>query len=234
MHDIYQAAESGHLDQAQTMIGQVLADHPDSAKAHYVAAEIDARQGRIAGAREQMATAERLAPGLPFAKPESVAALRAQLGTGGNVVRSVSPAYAAGSAEAQAAPHFSWTPVVIVALCVGLFMMWRSNRRTAAAYPAPAAPGAGYGPAPAPGGGLGSSVAGGLAGGLAAGAGLVAGEALMHRFLDGGNGERAGGFAGDNANLGDPRGNADMGGEDFGIADNSWNDSSGGGGDDWS
>lgn len=58
LHSIYEAANSGHLAQAQQMIGRVLADHPNSAKAHYVAAELDARQGQLAGAREQLATAE--------------------------------------------------------------------------------------------------------------------------------------------------------------------------------
>mgnify|MGYP003868170939 CR=1 FL=1 len=54
------------------MIQQVLIGHPNSAKAHYVQAEIAARQGQLPRAREALATAEKLAPGLPFAKAESV------------------------------------------------------------------------------------------------------------------------------------------------------------------
>jgi len=38
VHQIYEAASSGHLDQAQQMMDQVLRDHPESAKAHYVQA----------------------------------------------------------------------------------------------------------------------------------------------------------------------------------------------------
>ena len=83
MHEIYEAANSGRLAQAQEMIGTVLKDHPDSAKAHYVAAELDAKQGLYTGAREQLATAERLAPGLPFAKADAVAALKAEIGGSG-------------------------------------------------------------------------------------------------------------------------------------------------------
>jgi hypothetical protein len=36
VHQIYEAASSGHLDQAQQMMDEVLRDHPNSAKAHYV------------------------------------------------------------------------------------------------------------------------------------------------------------------------------------------------------
>ena len=79
LEQVYAAAQSGQLDKAQTMIQQVLIGHPNSAKAHYVQAEIAARQGQLPRAREALATAEKLAPGLPFAKAESVRALRAQL-----------------------------------------------------------------------------------------------------------------------------------------------------------
>jgi hypothetical protein len=80
MDEVYGAAKSGQLDKAQTMIQQVLIGHPNSAKAHYVQAEIAARQNQLPRAREALANAERLAPGLPFAKAESVQALRTQLG----------------------------------------------------------------------------------------------------------------------------------------------------------
>jgi len=57
MSQIYDAAASGHLDQAQQMITQVLADHPNSAKAHYVQAELYAKEGKISLARAELATA---------------------------------------------------------------------------------------------------------------------------------------------------------------------------------
>ena len=80
MDEVYAAAKSGQLDKAQTMIQQVLIGHPNSAKAHYVQAEIAARQNQLPRAREALANAERLSPGLPFAKAESVQTLRTQLG----------------------------------------------------------------------------------------------------------------------------------------------------------
>jgi hypothetical protein len=83
-------------------------------------------------------------------------------------------------------------------------------------------------------GGIGSGIMGGLATGVAVGAGVVAGEALAHRLTDGHRSE---------ANVAPPvkdepnSSRDDMGGNDFGIADNSgWDDNSGGGGgggDDW-
>ena len=45
INQIYEAAQSGKLDQAQTMVQQVLIAHPNSAKAHYVQAELFGRQG---------------------------------------------------------------------------------------------------------------------------------------------------------------------------------------------
>src|ERR1700731_2491114 len=80
MDQIYTAAAGGHLDQAQQMITQVLADHPTSAKAHYVQAELYAKEGKASLARSELSTAEQLKPGLPFASPRSVQELKAQLG----------------------------------------------------------------------------------------------------------------------------------------------------------
>jgi hypothetical protein len=83
------------------MIQQVLIGHANSAKAHYVQAEIAARQGHLPRAREALATAEKLAPGLPFAKAESVQALRTQLAGSAN------PAPTAAVTAATPAPAAS-------------------------------------------------------------------------------------------------------------------------------
>ena len=79
LNQIYEAAQAGRVDQAQTMVQQVLVTHPNSARAHFVQAELLARQGQMSRARESFGRAEQIAPGLPFAKPESVQALRTQL-----------------------------------------------------------------------------------------------------------------------------------------------------------
>jgi hypothetical protein len=252
MNQIYDAAAAGHIDQAQQMITQVLADHPNSAKAHYVQAELYAKEGKASMARTELGTAERLNPGLTSFSPRSVQELKAQLGMGGttrmmNGQNVVVPARSA---------HFPWGTILILAVVAGVLMMLFRRRRPPynqfpAAGPGPGgpgpggAPGAGYGPGYGPGygqpmgGGMGSGIAGGLASGLAVGAGVVAGEELAHHFLDGGQ-HAAGGGVIPPAEAAEPgNSNSDMGGADFGANDpGSWDDGGGGmgggGGDDWS
>ena len=235
---VYGAVRAGHLDEAQQMIAQVMRDHPKSGKAHYVAAEIYARQRNYPMARMELSTAESLEPGLPFARPDSVRELQSEL-SGGRVVRGVAPP-AAWQAHHSA---FPWGTILL--LLGAIWLVWFIVRRRFAPtsysqYPPvgnPNSPGyapyPGYGPPM--GGGIGSGIAGGLASGLAVGAGVVAGEELAHRFLDG---DRGGGVipaAGAEELERDP--NADMGGNDFGVSDpGSWDDGGGGGdvgGGDW-
>jgi uncharacterized protein len=232
---IYAAASSGHLDQAQQMVSQVLADHPNSGQAHYVQAELYAREGKATLARSELATAEQLKPGLPFANPRSVQELKAQLG-----IRTGAFGPTAIRSE-PAAPRFPWGTLLVFAAAIGLLWMVFRRRNSYVQYPAgPGAPGTygpgygpGYGPAPM-GGGIGSGIAGGLASGLAVGAGVVAGEELAHHFLDGGH---SGGVI-PNAEAADSdfNNNSDMGGSDFGLNDpgSGWDDGGGGGGGDWS
>jgi len=240
MDQIYQAASTGHLDQAQQMISKVLADHPESYKAHYVQAELYAKEGNTPLARSELGVAERLNPALPAFSPRSVQELKSQLG-----LATTSRAFGGGGrdvvAPARSGVHFPWGTLLILGIAaVVLMMLFR--RRTYAQYPAvnqgsgmggaPGGYGPGYGPAPM-GGGIGSGIAGGLASGLAVGAGVVAGEELAHHFLDGG--QRAGGVI-PSADAAEPGfSNSDMGGADFGSNDSGgWDDGGGGGGGDWS
>ncbi|HQT26129.1 MAG TPA: tetratricopeptide repeat protein, partial [Burkholderiales bacterium] len=207
---------------------KVLQDHPNSAKAHYVEAEILAKEGRKAGAASELAAAERLAPGLPFAKPESVNELRAVI---------------AGPGQVQARRGFPWgmfflgIGAIFVIYFIFRSMVGRSRQATyipaggAQPYGAPGyGPGPGYGPMG--GGGMGSGILSGLATGAAVGAGMVAGEEIAHHLMDG-NGSN-------NVPVSDSWDTGNMGGQDFGVADNSsWDDGSGGsfadsGGNDWS
>ena len=243
MHQVYEAANSGHLDQAQSMMAQVLKDHPGSAKAHYVEAELDARQGKLAAARDEFQAAEKLEPGLPFAKPQSVSELRAEL----YPQQRVAPANTAPMNAIAPIPvrqSFPWGLVLGIGLIVA-FVWMMLRRRQQAVMPGyggqPGAPyGGGYGNGYPPPGGGGSGLLGSLGTGLAVGAGVVAGEELAHHFLDG-NGNRVaqgGEYVPDRDGSSNP--NPDMGGNDFGVSDNSsWDDgggdSGGGGGDDsWS
>jgi clan AA aspartic protease (TIGR02281 family) len=80
MHQIYEAATTGHLDQAQAMITQVLANHPKSAKAHWVQAEVYAKANRTNLARAEVLEAERLNPGLTEISAKAVRELKTELG----------------------------------------------------------------------------------------------------------------------------------------------------------
>ena len=236
VHQIYEAATSGHLDQAQVMMNQVLRDHPESAKAHFVQAELYAREGNAGLARSELLRAEQLKPGLPDESPQAAKALQAELGLG---QLGQSPN---GLRTAPAAPHFPWGTLLILALAIGVVWMLFRRRNNYVQYPAGAVPAGGapgaYGPGGYVGpGGMGSGIGGSVAGGLAVGAGVVAGEELAHHFLDG---RHESGAVPPPASDGSNSSNSDMGGKDFGVNDpGSWDDGSGGGdfgggGGDWS
>jgi len=157
LKQIYDAAQAGRLEQAQTMIQQVLVLHPKSAKAHFVQAELAARQGQIARAREALAEAEKLAPGLPFAKPEAVQSLRAVLAA----KPAATAPHSAVAQPPQAAPFaVSTAPAPASSSQMGLGLALGGAAIALAIYlvrrkPAPApAPQAGYGSPATAGSGL--------------------------------------------------------------------------------
>jgi hypothetical protein len=251
LHGVYQAAQAGKLNEAQAMMVQVLQDHPDSGKAHFVESELLVKQGRIAAARSELATAERLAPGLSFAKPEAARSLKARLGEGTandpSGLSSLAASVPAAAAMGAAAGGIPWNLVILgggVVLFIALLSRLRSRRNPPAVASgagggyasAPGAPGYGGAPMAPASGGMGSGILGGLATGAAMGAGIVAGEALMHRLTDS---PRTGAVSSDALLPTAPEpAPYDMGGSDFGVADGgSWDD--GGGlsdsvsGDDW-
>ena len=257
MDQVYAAAKSGELDKAQTMIQQVLIGHPNSAKAHYVQAEIAARQGQLPRAREALANAERLAPGLPFAKAESVQALRAQLAGGSNAVSS-----APAPAATPATHSLPWGLILLLggaAIALLIFLVNRAARPRPSVFansvpatggglggpqtfgnqpPIPGGPQGGapygqpygtqYGPQYAP--NQGPSLGGRIMGGVATG--LAVGAGVMAAEAIGRN--LMGGEHGSDASPAStnhytpPEVNADMGGQDFGIEDSGSWDSGGG------
>lgn len=263
LHQVYQAAEAGRFAEAQAMMKQVLAAHPDSGKAHYVEAELLARQGQPERASVELQTAERLAPGLPFARPDAVQSLR---GLVGGHPKAGAPG--AGLHAMQPAAPQPWGLIagglgLIAFIVLAARFMSRRNPPLAAqgGFPAGGAGWSGAAPAPAsaPWGngawpaaepaaaqpGLGSRVLGGLATGAAVGAGMVAGEALMHRFMDGRDKAVSPSPAATPArgaddippglDLGTPMLDGDdMGGTDFGVSDaGSWDDGGGRSDSDW-
>ena len=89
-HEIYEAVRAGHLDQAEQMMKLVLKEHPRVAKPT-TWPRSSMRAKAIKRGAPELATAETLAPGLPFAKPDSVAA-SATAALGGGRVPSLSAA----------------------------------------------------------------------------------------------------------------------------------------------
>ena len=262
MAEIYATAQQGKLDQAQVMVQQVLVAHPNSAKAHYVQSELYARQGNMSRAREALASAEKLAPGLPFAKPEAVQALRAELAS-----KAPAPATMGGTAVSASSSNSSsggagWLLPVLLAggvIVAAYFVFRRKAQPQVFEQPAynnglngpqsfgngAAAMQPGYGPygpggpgyAQPQGSGLGGRIMGGVATGLAVGAGVMAAEAIGRNLMGGhDNAPRADNLG--NQDFQSPAVNTDMGGQNFGINDtSSWDDGGsvdmGGGGSDW-
>jgi hypothetical protein len=244
IEQVYAAANAGHLDQAQQMMRQVLHDHPGSGKAHFVEAELLAKQGDLSGARNELTTAERIDPGLPFAKPNAVQELKSLLAN--DTPRNMVPYV--GTTHSRF--PFGLIAMLLVGGCIVAYLV---RRRSQAVIVQGATGGSsfgyggyqagagsyGNGTAPVgPSGGLGSGIVGGLATGAAMGAGVVAGEALMHRLMDGNHTAQPLSAPIPSGSWDDmqPREqNYDMGGNDFGLNDDtSWDDaSSSGGGDDW-
>jgi len=281
LNQVYEAAQSGKMDQAQTMIQQVLVAHPNSGKAHFVQAELFAKQGLNGRASDMLATAEKLSPGLPFAKAEAVQSLRAKISA-----RPVQQASSNGSSSSShltssavpslPASTFSWGMPLLLAggvMLIGYFLFRRKNppvefhAQQPYANPAnqanqanqspmgsPAGNGLsgpqtfGMGGAPAAGpayaqpaaSGFGSNIAGGLATGLAVGAGMMAAQAIGKSLMGNNEGSHDGSsrLANNNSNNYEPiaDNNSNMGGQNFGVADNgSWDDggSADAGGGDW-
>ena len=196
---------------------RVLKDHPGSAKAHYVEAQLYAREDHDAQGRRELARAEQLAPGLPFADVYSVAELNRQLSLG---AASAEGRSAVAAPVNEAGPHIPWSMIAVFGVVAfGLFLMFRRGSAPAPVSQSPWA-GSGYGAPVAAPGGLGSGLLGSLAGGAAMGAGFAAGEEVIEHMF--GGGERR-----EEARPSDSfdGGNRDMGGNDFGITDDgSWDD----------
>lgn len=236
LDQVYQAAHAGRMDEAQRMMGKVLKEHPNSAKAHFVAAELLAKQGQMGNADEELKNAERLKPDLSFANSQAVQDLKNRIATTHRVSQSPTSSYQAVSGNS-----FPWGMLLlgVGAIVIIVMVMRAMNSRNpstlptnyqpgmqnASASPMPMHPyGGGMGPMAPAGGGIGSGIMGGLATGAAVGVGMVAGEALAHHFMDGGHSN-----ASNVAPVADSWGSSsdNMGGSDFGIADNSsWNDNS--------
>jgi uncharacterized protein len=254
LNQVYEAANAGKMEQAQVMMQQVLVAHPDSGKAHFVQAELSARQGKLSRAREELALAEKLAPGLPFAKSGAVQNLRSQLAAKGsaesmNKAATSPPTSVRSTAPASAASSFPWgMALALGGGAIALVIFLTRKRVQAPAQPQASAQAAnaqgsglsgpqtfgaasGAGPAygqpaygQAAGSGLGGKVMGGLATGLAVGAGVMAAQAIGKNLMGNNENPPHSPATADNSHE-PPAGNSDLGGQNFGVSDaGSWDD----------
>lgn len=222
LDQVYTAAHAGRLEDAQKMMDIVLKEHPNSAKAHFVEAELLAKQGQMGKAEAELQNAEHLKPDLSFANTQAVRDLKIRIAGPQRISQAPSASF-----PAESDSNFPWGMLLlgVGAIVAIIFIMRAMNSRNAQTFPGSYQPyGGGMAPTAPVGGGIGSGIMGGLATGVAVGVGMVAGEALTHHFMDGGhdgssNVAPATDTWGNNSN--------DLGGTDFGIADNSsWSDSS--------
>ena len=251
---VYDTAKSGDVDGALTMMAPVLKDHPNSAKAHYVEAELLVRAHRIDDARGELAKAKSLDPNLAGISSHSVQEIEAAVNGTTSTVGYASQHPVVVERHGSGIP---WGTVIILGLLIfGVLALMRRRSSTVYAptygggpvggapgygpgYGGPGSGGPGYG-GPGYGGGMGGGgIMGGLASGLAVGAGVAVGEEVVEHMF--GNDRRNEGYVGGDGYSGGGQPvnpDADMGGNDFGISDGgSWDDSSSGGdsggGDGW-
>ncbi|GJI95060.1 hypothetical protein RugamoR57_17780 [Duganella caerulea] len=166
IHDVYVAAEAGKYTDAQALMDQVLKAHPNSATAHFVEAELLAKQGKFAAAQGELATAERLSPGLPKVNPSALAKLRTLLADGQKPRANYSqqqPArsnagYSNGNYGAPQSSGIPWGTVLILGggllgfiWLASRFMSRRNQQTDSYNNPAGFNPGGGAAPGYAPG-----------------------------------------------------------------------------------
>jgi hypothetical protein len=243
--EVQAALQQGNYPLAEQEMRQAISEHPQSAKAHYVLAQVLAHEGNIGDAAKEANQAQQLDPQLGFTDPARFQRFQAELH------QALAPVAATRGAVAQRITrpmvqvehrHFQMLWLILgLLVIVGLFMLFRRNGRNAStgydqrgyappqagapngygsAYPPPAPP---YQQPPAAGSGLGGAFVGGLAGGVLGAAAVEMFENREHRVDQGGFGGSQP-FGGQPSN--DPQGQAydDLRSNpvDMGNDDNSW------------
>ena len=196
LEDVEHAVHRGDYSSAESMTREVVAARPNSAKAHYILAEILAHEGKVAEARMQAASARQLDPQIQFTAPDKFRQFEAQLGVRSPNATTAAPARdstARKTADSDGGVSMTWVIVLLVGAGLVFFMLRRRPSTPPGygnSYPAPngmpGAPGTyggpgypGYGPVPPAGSGMGGRVAAGL-GGVAAG--MVAEHLIEEAF----------------------------------------------------
>jgi hypothetical protein len=217
------AVKAGNYPQAETMMQEVVTAKPQSAKAHYVYAEILAHDAKFGEAAVQARKAREIDPEIGFTDPAKFRAfeqtLQREQAAPGIGTQQVAPTRVNQAPAAYQQPASAGTPGWVWGLgfAVVAFLIWRmvSRRATAGMAPAgayggqggygmqPGSPQPGYGPGygqpgygQAPGGGL-------LRTGLAAAGGVAAGM-LVEKMIEGNH--HGDGYSGGNGVMGGSQG----------------------------
>ncbi|MEE8617193.1 MAG: tetratricopeptide repeat protein [Roseateles sp.] len=201
--EVQAAARRGDYAGAEKMMLEVVAAKPDSARAHYVLAEIQAHQRKFNEAAEHTHRARALDPAIKFTDPAKFTAFEQLLQREqASAARAISPSPNPSPAVVSAPPPATrqapvqqsssggvpvWLLIVGVVVFIWAVTRWMRSRTVAQPQPAMAGgyAGGGYGPSYGPGYGAAPAPAGpGMLGvGLAAAGGVAAGmlaEKLLH------------------------------------------------------
>jgi hypothetical protein len=175
LQDVQAQVRQGNYAQAETMMSEVVAAKPDSAKAHYIYAEVLAHNAHFDQAAEQARQAQAIDPALGFTKPAKFREFQQLLEREQQSARtpnasSMTPALGGGfGSNVQRKEHGmggipGWVWGGLIALVA--FVLWRmvqANRANLSPSFMPAAPAGAYPVAPAgpyyggPGGGYGQA-----------------------------------------------------------------------------
>ena len=171
VQDVESAVKQGQYGQAETMMKEVVEAKPNSARGHYLYAEILAHNARFSQAADEARAAAKIDPAIGFAQPEKFHAFqdllareqRAESTRATTPATRTAPSVAAERSTAapvapasETAPQRAGVPgwIWIVGLAVIAYALWRgfSRNRAATGAAAPAAyggamPGQGVGPA---------------------------------------------------------------------------------------
>ena len=154
LQEVETQVKEGHYTQAESMMKEVVAAKPNSARAHYIYAEILAHDGNLSRAADEARLARQIDPDLSFTTtPEKFRSLEASLtraqtpaspriANTPSTTTAIAPATAAVAAPSSGVPSWVW----LAGLAVVAFFLWRgfSRSQAAAAGGAMAAPGAAF------------------------------------------------------------------------------------------
>lgn len=246
--DVQALISRGDYAGAEAMLRDAVTEHPQSAKAHYVLAEVLAHEGNIGEAKTEASKAATLDPGTHFTDPAKFKDFQRKLDAAlAPVSNSRSPAAPVRYSDAQqptggqGSGSSRLTGILVIGAVIALiaYLLMRRKRNafgqpSGYATPPPmdgvppygGYPGNGpYAPPPQPHSGVGTAVAAGL-GGVAAG--MLLDEAL--RSHNQGEVTRDAGFAGREDRDSSTQAYDDLRSDpiDMGNNDSSWDDSSSG------